>query len=224
MRDLPAVRLILMNYFKSSEICKDSGKLVMDSYSSPFGNVVIMCGSQGLVGVLFGKQFELFSDEIAENFKKIRNRARKFKLQSKKSVKNFDPSEILIKTKNWLNKYFYHENPGISELPLAPIGTEFQHRVWRALCKIPFGTVVTYGELAKNLAAQMKIPKMSAQAVGGALAHNPISIIVPCHRVIGANGNLTGYGGGIDLKIQLLRHEGIDIFKFSRPSKGKFSI
>ena len=88
MRDLPAVRLILMNYFKSSEICKDSGKLVMDSYSSPFGNVVIMCGSQGLVGVLFGKQFELFSDEIAENFKKIRNRARKFKLQSKKSVKN----------------------------------------------------------------------------------------------------------------------------------------
>ena len=88
------------------------------------------------------------------------------------------------------------------------MGGEFRQMVWKMLMEIPYGEVVTYGELAKRIAKQRGIEKMSAQAVGGAVGHNPISIIIPCHRVVGANGNLTGYSGGIQMKIQLLQHEG----------------
>ena len=82
------------------------------------------------------------------------------------------------------------------------------------LTEIPYGEVITYGELANKIARQRGIEKMSAQAVGGAVGHNPISIIIPCHRVVGANGNLTGFSGGIQMKVQLLQHEGVDINRF----------
>lgn len=108
----------------------------------------------------------------------------------------------------WLERYFSGERPQIEELPLAPGGSEFQRRVWKLLCAIPYGAVTTYGALAKEVAAQMGREHMSAQAVGGAVGHNPISIIIPCHRVLGADGGLTGYAGGIDRKKWLLEHEG----------------
>ena len=85
--------------------------------------------------------------------------------------------------------------------------------VWTILCTIPYGKVITYGEIAKKISKAMNKDKMSAQAVGNAVAHNPILIIIPCHRVIGANGNLTGYAGGLDIKMRLLKHEGVDISK-----------
>lgn len=88
------------------------------------------------------------------------------------------------------------------------------------MCDIPYGQVTTYGELAKQVAARMKKRSMSSQAIGGAVGHNPISIIIPCHRVIGANGSLTGYAGGIDKKVRLLTLEGADISHMSVPSKG----
>ena len=113
--------------------------------------------------------------------------------------------DIFYKTKNWLDRYFAGEKPQISELPLAPIGSEFQQKVWAILNEIPYGELTTYGEIAK------KIGIKSGQAVGGAVGHNPISIIIPCHRVVGANGNLTGYAGGLDVKIKLLELEGVDI-------------
>ena len=89
------------------------------------------------------------------------------------------------------------------------IGSPFRLSVWKHLLEIPYGKTATYGELAKIMAEERGLARMSAQAVGGAVGHNPISIIVPCHRVIGANGSLTGYGGGLDKKERLLALEGI---------------
>ena len=101
--------------------------------------------------------------------------------------------------------------PPILRLPLAPDGTTFRRLVWHLLCQIPYGQVRTYGDLAKEVAAMEGKASMSAQAIGGAVGHNPLAIIIPCHRVVGANGNLTGYAGGIDKKIALLKHEGRDM-------------
>ena len=88
------------------------------------------------------------------------------------------------------------------------------------LCEIPYGEVTTYGELAKKMAARMNRQKMSAQAVGGAVGHNPVSIIIPCHRVVGAGGSLTGYAGGVGKKLKLLEFEGVDTSGLSVPTKG----
>ena len=118
---------------------------------------------------------------------------------------------ILIQTRQWLDRYFAEEQPSPTELKLAPIGGEFRQSVWSILCEIPYGQVITYGDIAKRIAAAKGIKTMSAQAVGGAVGHNPISIIIPCHRVIGTNGNLTGYAGGIDKKVWLLTHEGFQL-------------
>lgn len=115
---------------------------------------------------------------------------------------------VLQDAKCWLDEYFDGKCPEIERLPLAPEGSDFARSVWKRLCQIPYGQTVTYGEIAKEIAAQRGIARMSSQAVGGAVGHNPISIIVPCHRVIGSGGDLTGYAGGIDIKRKLLEHEG----------------
>ena len=131
-----------------------------------------------------------------------------------------DNLNVFTITKDWLNRYFEGEKPQISELSLAPIGGEFRQTVWKMLTEIPYGKVITYGELAQKIAKQRGIERMSAQAVGTAVGRNPISIIIPCHRVVGANGNLTGFSGGIQMKLQLLQHEGVDINRFYIPTKG----
>ena len=131
-----------------------------------------------------------------------------------------DDLPVFVDSKNWLDAYFAGKNPAISALPLAPSGNAFRLAVWKELCEIPYGTCVTYGAIAKDIAKCMHKKSMSSQAVGGAVGHNPISIIIPCHRVIGANGNLTGYAGGIDKKIKLLEHEGVDMAKLYIPRKG----
>ena len=92
--------------------------------------------------------------------------------------------------------------------------------MWEILCTIPYGQTMTYGEIAKRIAAKRGLPRMSAQAVGGAVGHNEISIIVPCHRVVGTNGSLTGYAGGIEKKVELLRLENVDMKQFFIPRKG----
>ena len=127
---------------------------------------------------------------------------------------------ILIQTRQWLDRYFAGEQPSLTELKLAPIGSDFRQRVWSILCQIPYGETTTYGEIAKQVAAELGRETMSAQAIGGAVGHNPISIIIPCHRVVGTNGSLTGYAGGIDKKIWLLNHEGLDLSNFVVPTKG----
>ena len=110
-------------------------------------------------------------------------------------------------TKAWLDAYFRGESPDPSALPLAPKGTAFQEKVWQILLTIPQGQTRSYGDISREMARQLGKEKMSAQAVGQAVGRNPISIIIPCHRVVGTNGTLTGYTGGLDKKTWLLKHE-----------------
>lgn len=120
-------------------------------------------------------------------------------------------SPLLRQSKQWLERYFAGEKPLPGELKLSPAGSEFQKEVWKLLCEIPYGETTTYGEIAKKMAKKRNKAKMSAQAVGNAVGHNPVSIIVPCHRVIGSDGGMTGYGGGIAKKVWLLNHEGVSV-------------
>lgn len=133
----------------------------------------------------------------------------------------FNPDLPLLNlAQKWLNNYFAGKKPAITDLPLAPAGGIFRQSVYEILCGIPYGVVITYGEIAAVLAKKMSKISMSAQAVGGAVGHNPISIIIPCHRVIGSNKSLTGYAGGLDKKLQLLKHEGADISRLITPKTG----
>ena len=124
--------------------------------------------------------------------------------------------QVLEDAKGWLDRYFAGKKPHPFELSLAPKGSEFRHMVWDFLCEIPYGEVVSYGKIAKEIALKTGKKSMSAQAVGGAVGHNPISIIIPCHRVIGKNGDLTGYAGGLEIKRKLLAFEGVSVEKFER--------
>lgn len=130
-----------------------------------------------------------------------------------------DDLPVFQQTRVWLDRYFGGKRPDPGELPLAPQGSAFRQRVWRILLQIPYGQTMTYGAIAARLAAESG-GKMSAQAVGGAVGHNPIGIIIPCHRVMGAKGNLTGFGGGLSVKVRLLEHEGVDMEGFFAPRKG----
>ena len=171
-------------------------------YSSPLGAITIASDGENLIGLwLEGQKY--FGSTVSENL-----------------IENNDLN-IFIVTKEWLDRYFAGEKPKISELQLVPNGGEFRKLDWDILCEIPYGETITYGEIAKKVAFKMNKKSMSSQAVGGAVGHNPISIIIPCHRVMGTNGNLTGYAGGIDKKIKLLEHEGVDISKLFVPAKRK---
>ena len=158
-------------------------------YTSPIGDILLASRNEKLIGVWFeGQKHYLgnISGDIVEN-----------------------EDEILSQKKKWLDKYFNGEKPPINELDLAPEGTNFRCEVWKILCEIPYGKTTTYGDIALKIAKNRGIEKISAQAVGGAVGHNPISIIIPCHRVIGSNGKLTGYAAGLDKKIFLLKHENV---------------
>ena len=160
-------------------------------YSSPIGMIKLAADGESLIGSWVEGQkyyFDTITGETMEN----------------------NNLPIFKNTKNWLDRYFEGKKPAVSELPLAPIGGEFRQKVWEILCQIPYGQVITYGDIAKKMAVKMNKTTMSAQAVGGAVGHNHISIIIPCHRVVGANGSLKGYAGGIKKKLWLLDHEGIE--------------
>lgn len=157
-------------------------------YASPLGDMLLAADDVGLTGLWFEGQkhfaFHL-SDEHSEK-----------------------ETPIIGMAKEWLDIYFAGQKPD-SNIPLHFTGTAFQKEVWHILCTIPYGSTTNYGEIAQRIALQRGLPRMSAQAVGNAIGHNSISLIVPCHRVIGKNGNLTGYAGGIDKKAKLLALEGI---------------
>lgn len=160
-------------------------------YGSPLGEITLASDGESLVGLWFTGQRYYGGTVQGEMLPK-------------------DDLPVFAAATDWLNRYFAGGRPGIYELPLAPIGGAFRQKVWKLLCEIPYGEVTTYGALAKKIAAMEGKSSMSAQAVGGAVSHNPISIIIPCHRVVGANGSLTGYAGGIERKTVLLTLEGAD--------------
>ena len=130
-----------------------------------------------------------------------------------------DGLPVFSQAKGWLARYFAGGRPGIDELPLNPHGTAFRQLVWGKLREIPYGATVTYGDIARRLERETG-RRVSSQAVGGAVGHNPLCVIVPCHRVVGAGGNLTGFGGGLDTKTKLLELEGVDMAGFYRPKRG----
>lgn len=167
-------------------------------YESPLGIVVMASDGEYLNGLwLEGQKY--FADSIK-------------KATKKEMIENGNLS-VFVLVKKWLDDYFAGKKPATDILPLKPLGSDFRQKVWKILCEIPYGKTTTYGEIAKKIAKDSG-KKMSAQAVGGAVGHNPISIIIPCHRVVGTNGSLTGYAGGIDKKIKLLSLENVDISKF----------
>lgn len=163
--------------------------LYYTEYPSPMGNLTIAGDETCIMGLWIEGQ-KYFLGTLCE-----------------KPVKK-DDIKVFQDTKDWLDRYFAGEKPGPGELPLAPIGGRFRQEVWKRLCKIPYGEVTTYGAIAKEIGELHGKKTMSAQAVGGAVGHNPISIIIPCHRVIGGDGSLTGYAGGLDKKCKLLKLEG----------------
>ncbi len=120
-----------------------------------------------------------------------------------------EPGEaaVFAQARAWLDAYFLGSKPPVDALPLSPAGTLFQKMVWDILLAIPYGQTRSYGSIAREIAARMGKERMSAQAVGGAVGRNPISIIIPCHRVMGADGSLTGFRDGLDRKRWLLAHE-----------------
>lgn len=126
---------------------------------------------------------------------------------------------VFERAKEWLRTYFEGRNPSFTP-PLAPSGSAFRQSVWKILLAIPYGEVITYGSIAGKLAKQSGSETMSSQAVGGAVGHNPVSIIIPCHRVVGADGSLTGYAGGIEVKKKLLSLERVDMQGLYAPRKG----
>ena len=163
-------------------------------YPSPIGNMLLAADEMGLTGLWFEgqKYFALDLDKEHEE----------------KEIPLFE------KVKQWLDIYFSGKEPDFT-IPLHFTGTEFQKEVWEILCTIPYGQTMTYGEIAKRIASRKGLPHMSAQAIGGAVGHNRISIIVPCHRVVGADGSLTGYAGGIEKKVKLLKLEKVNMKQLS---------
>lgn len=131
------------------------------------------------------------------------------------TVQKTEPIKLTI---NWLKQYFAGKKPDPKTLPLAPRSTPYRNKVFKMMLNVPYGKMVTYNQIAKEINQLDPDNHTSARAIGGAVGHNPISIIIPCHRVVGANGNLTGYAGGIDRKIALLKLEGIDVNSLKRPA------
>ncbi len=170
-----------------------------NSYRSPLGPITLASDGARLTGLWFDGQ-KYFAATL-----------------SQEAVDT--PLPVFDQTKRWLDCYFRGETPAFLP-PLAPQGSSFRQAVWGILRQIPYGTVMTYGNIAKQIARQRGLETMSAQAVGGAVAHNPISILIPCHRVVGEHGSLTGYAGGIDKKVQLLTLEKMDLHSFFVPKKG----
>ncbi len=173
--------------------------IFIQHYDSPLGGILLAADETGLTGLWFDGQKIFARDLPAE------------------CVEQNTPA--LSEVKRWLDIYFTGKEPDFMP-PLHPIGSAFRRSVWDILLRIPYGQTTTYGEIARQLAEKQGRPRIAAQAVGGAVGHNKISIIIPCHRVVGTNGSLTGYAGGIDKKVKLLEWEHTDMTGLFVPREG----
>lgn len=169
-------------------------------YHSPLGDITLASDGESIVGLWFeGNRFyeEGLDREISDS----------------------DSLPVFAEADRWLDIYFSGREPDFTP-PLHVRGSDFRRRVCRIMLDIPYGHTRTYGDIAAQIAVERGLSRMSAQAVGGAVGHNPVSIIIPCHRVVGTNGNLTGYGGGIQRKVRLLELEKADMSGLFVPKKG----
>lgn len=162
--------------------------MLQTNYSSPLGKLILLADSNALLGVWYADQAYLGA---------------KYDL----ATINHGVSPILTQTTQWLDDYFSGKHPAIDRLTLSPQTTPFRQQVYQILTTIPYGETMTYQQITEQLTELNHCPTGSARAVGGAVGHNPISIIIPCHRVIGKNGSLTGYAGGLKRKRKLLAFE-----------------
>ena len=160
-----------------------------DHYESPLGGITLGSDGRALTGLWFDNQ-KYFADTLEKE-------------NEEKKLPVFEDTE------RWLDIYFSGRDPGFTP-ELSMLCSDFRKAVWEVMLSIPFGRTMTYGEIANRIAAERGLKQMSAQAVGGAVGHNSISLIIPCHRVVGTNGSLTGYAGGLDKKVWLLAHEGVN--------------
>ena len=179
--------------------CGGGNMVYTCKYKSLIGDILLAADEIGLTGLWFEGQ-KYFANTLPEDYVP-------------------QETKILTEAKKWLDVYFSGEEPNFTPL-LHPNGSTFRKAVWQILLEIPYGQTITYGEIARRIAVMKNTSHMSAQAVGGAVGHNEISIIIPCHRVVGTNGSLTGYAGGIDKKISLLELEHTDMSRFFVPKKG----
>lgn len=168
-------------------------------YCSPLGGITLSSNGTALTGLWFDGQ-KYFGDTLPEEYEE-------------KTLPIFE------QTARWLDIYFSGKAPDFTP-PLCMETTPFRKRVWEIMLTIPFGQTMTYGEIADKIAKEEGLAQMSAQAVGGAVGHNSISLIILCHRVVGTNGSLTGYAGGIDKKVKLLTMEKVNMASFFVPQKG----
>lgn len=167
-------------------------------YDSPLGSITMAGSETALKGIWFDGQ-KYFGSTLSEGCEE-----------------KFVP--IFEQTVFWLDTYFSGKNPGFTP-PVSIEATEFRKAVWEILLTIPYGKTMTYGEIADRIAAGREDRRMSARAVGGAVSHNPVSLVIPCHRVVGTNGSLTGYAGGIERKLRLLELEKTDFSSFFVPKR-----
>lgn len=168
-------------------------------YKSPLGGITLASDGEALIGLWFDGQ-KYFADALETEHEE-------------------KPLPVFEQTDRWFDIYFSGEAPDFTP-PLNMKTTDFRKVVWEIMLTIPFGQTMTYGEIADKIAKQRGLERMSAQAVGGAVGHNSISLIIPCHRVVGTNGSLTGYAGGIDKKVKLLEMEGVDMNGLFIPKTG----
>lgn len=184
----------------AAQMRKGKNMIYTMHYDSPIGRLLLAEKEEALAGLwIEGQKY--------------------YPVSMKEETQENPSSAVLNLAKEWLDGYFQGKSPAVNQVPLAPAGSEFRQQVWKILCEIPYGQVTTYGEISKKIAASRGLDRMSAQAVGGAVSHNPISIIIPCHRVVGTNGSLTGYAGGIQKKIELLTLEGADMRQLFIPKE-----
>ena len=169
-----------------------------DTYKSQLGDILLAADEIGLIGLWFEGQKYFANTLPGEHISR--------------------ETPVLAEAKQWLDIYFSGKEPDFTP-PLHPVGSAFRQAVWQILLQIPYGQTMTYGEIARRMADIQKVPHMSAQAVGGAVGHNGVSIIIPCHRVIGTDGSLTGYAGGMDKIVALLELEHTDIRYFFNSSQ-----
>jgi len=174
-----------------SRLFSNGGGERVYAYPSPLGQMLMTCSGEGLTSLTFSGQ-KYAEENPAETV----------------PVNGTSLPDIIAQTVRWLDIYFAGNVPDFTP-PLSLSGTPFSKKVWDILLTIPYGQTVTYGQIAARIAKEEGRARMSAQAVGGAVGHNPVAIIVPCHRVLGAGGALTGYAGGLDKKTVLLKTEGV---------------